>query len=354
MVVLDHMVSHHIVSTAVLPFFSTLGREAVVIFFVLSGFVIAYVTDVKKQTLAQYAVARAARIYSVALPLLLMSFTAAYIAVSVAGISLRTDYQLHKLYLYLPFHSLCLGELWTQSETPLWLDAYWSLSYEVWYYLFFGAVFFLRGRTRLISGSIIFMLLGYKLWLLLPVWYGGVFLWKMRDRLFLPVKMARWGMVFSLVLLVLYKFMAWDDSLRSIGRALWPFSHFPLGSADRYLADYLVAFMVMLNFHCARQAGLEHLSSAAKWITSLASYTFPLYLAHGLVIAVWWNCFSPRFDRFDGFDPLFIVFSIVLVTYLTGVIAEVFKGWLQRKLTPIADFTLHTVVKIPRGFSEGK
>jgi peptidoglycan/LPS O-acetylase OafA/YrhL len=48
--------------------------EAVTVFFVLSGFVIAYTTEQGETSARSYAVARAARIYSVALPALVLTF----------------------------------------------------------------------------------------------------------------------------------------------------------------------------------------------------------------------------------------------------------------------------------------
>src|SRR5262249_42471139 len=40
------------------------GRTAVLVFLVLSGFVIAWITETKEQTLEEYALSRAARLYS--------------------------------------------------------------------------------------------------------------------------------------------------------------------------------------------------------------------------------------------------------------------------------------------------
>lgn len=48
--------------------------EAVDVFFVLSGFVIAHVTAERETSLRSYAVARLARVYSVALPAVLATF----------------------------------------------------------------------------------------------------------------------------------------------------------------------------------------------------------------------------------------------------------------------------------------
>ncbi|MGH7072336.1 MAG: acyltransferase family protein [Acetobacteraceae bacterium] len=60
--------------------------EAVTVFFVLSGFVIGYTTDRREKSAYSYAVARAARIYSVALPALVVTFT-----LDAIGRSIRPD-----------------------------------------------------------------------------------------------------------------------------------------------------------------------------------------------------------------------------------------------------------------------
>lgn len=329
LVVVDHFVGHRLVAPTWAPFLPEWGREAVVMFFVLSGFVIAYATEVKQQNLRQYAAARAARIYSVALPLLLLAFAAAYAAQGLLAAPLQFDYQLHKFYLYIPFHSLFLGELWTHSETPLWLEPYWSLGYEVWYYVLFGVLFFLRGRSRLLWAAIIFLLLGYKLWLLLPVWYAGVLLWRWRARISLGVTAARAGMLLTVVLLCLYKLWQGDVMLRAASNAVWPFAALPLGSADRFLADYVVGVLMLVNFYCALHAQLRVPGWASRLASVLAYYTFPLYLAHGLVMAAW---LALRPGAVGGAEVLPMAAAVVLATWLAGRLAGPLRSGMERGL----------------------
>ncbi len=54
----------------------SLGHSAVVVFFVLSGYVIAFVTDTRERSGRDYAISRFARIYSVALPALIVTMFA--------------------------------------------------------------------------------------------------------------------------------------------------------------------------------------------------------------------------------------------------------------------------------------
>lgn len=304
-----------------------LGREAVMVFFVLSGFVIAYTTEQKNQSLRSYCIARCTRIYSVALPLLLLAFLAAAALVLFAHSRPSQAYQLAKPWLYLPLHLLFMGELWTINETPPLLAPYWSLGYEVWYYVLFGALFYLRGKRRVVAAGSLLLLIGPKLWLLLPVWGSGVLLyhWQKRHGLARPAALAGWCA--TLVLLAAFKLTDTDVALRMLARETWPFPAMPLKSADRYLADYLVCLLVLLNFWCAKSAGFDSLLRFARPIRALASYTFTLYLVHALVMGLWLALY--RHDTGSAVDIAALTVLIVLATWVVGQLTEHRKAWFQ-------------------------
>lgn len=332
LVVLDHYLQYGVVQGALAGAVPSMGRQAVVIFFVLSGFVIAYTTEQKQQSAADYITARCARIYSVALPVVLLSFAAAALATAVFGAQVGNAYEVTKAYIYLPFHLLFLGQLWTFSDTPPWLAPYWSLGYEVWYYVLFGVMFYLRGARRLVVGALVFALIGYKLWLLLPVWLSGVWLYHWQKTHRVPLAVARIGFVATLGLLVAYNLGGLEAHLRALGVALWPFPGKQLGSAERFLADYAACAIVLANFAFARFAGFERILRFANPIRTLASYTFTLYLAHGLVLGAWRTFRTPHGDPVDIF---LVTAAIVLFTWSLGHITEgrkhrlhaLFDGW---------------------------
>jgi len=305
-----------------------LGREAVVVFFVLSGFVIAYTTERKNAGLRDYWVARATRIYSVALPVLLLAFAAAAFLVLSGRASLHAYYQLAKPWLYLPLHLLFMGELWTISEPPPLLPPYWSLGYEVWYYALFGAAFYLRGKRRLaILGSLL-LLAGPKLWLLLPVWTAGVLAWHWQKRHTLARPLALFGWCATLGLFFAFKASGLDVALRAAALAHWPFPGLPLKSADRFLADYLVCVLVVANFLCARSLGLRALQHLERPIRWLASYTFTLYLVHALVMWLWLALYPHRAS--NALDVGMLVALIALATLALGQLTEHRKWWFER------------------------
>jgi peptidoglycan/LPS O-acetylase OafA/YrhL len=316
-VVIAHFIQYGILNPSFSYYVPELGREAVMIFFVLSGFVIAYTCDIKKPSISEYAIARAARIYSVALPVLLVSF----LIVCIYSVFYEYEYyQISKAYIYIPFHSLFLGEIWNISETPVWLTPYWSLSYEVWYYILFASFYFYSGVKRVIISGIVFLFIGHKLWLLLPVWLAGVALYKYQKNVSLNIIPARLGWLLSILFLIVYKYLDLDYSLRVYGNEIWPFSFLNLGSADRYLNDYFLTFIVVLNFLCAKHSKFSLLLSYKNSIRLFSTYTFTLYLVHALVMSIWANLYTH--DSNSIVDIFLLISAIGISTYIFGQLTE--------------------------------
>ncbi|MEN3275268.1 MAG: hypothetical protein V7631_1058 [Massilia sp.] len=327
LVVVSHFGQYGVIAEDPDRWLFNLGRESVVIFFVLSGFVIAYTTERKGGGLRAYCVARCTRIYSVALPVLLLAFAAAGALVVAGLVAPERLYQLAKPWLYLPLHLLFMGELWTISEQPPLLAPYWSLGYEVWYYVLFGALFYLRGRRRLVAAASLLLLMGPKLWLLLPVWASGVLVYHWQKRFVIARPLALLGWCATLGLLVLFKVSGSDVALRALGNAIWPFPGLPLKSADRYLADYVVCALVVVNFLCAKNAlfsGLLRIDKPVRW---LAAYTFTLYLVHALVMRLWLVLYPH--ERSNVVDVVALAAAIGLATWAIGQVSEQRKGWFE-------------------------
>jgi peptidoglycan/LPS O-acetylase OafA/YrhL len=220
-----------------------------------------------------------------------------------------------------------MGELWTVSEPPPLLAPYWSLGYEVWYYVLFGAAFYLRGTRRLIALGSLLLFVGPKLWLLLPVWAAGVFTYHWQKTHTLARPLALFGWWATLALLAAFKLSDLDVAPRAVALAHWPWAGLPLKSADRFLADYLVCVLVVVNFLCAKSAGFQVLLRIERPVRWLASYTFTLYLVHALVMRVWVSVYPHRAS--DAGDVAMLVGLIVIATWVTGQVTEHRKGWFE-------------------------
>ena len=103
-----------------------------VVFFVLSGYVITGTLG-DRRSARDYAVKRAARIYSVVVPALLLTYAIDLLILQMNLPVGVPDYELRRPLLYGAFSLLFAGDFWhlvvpSFSNVPLW-----SLNYEVWY-----------------------------------------------------------------------------------------------------------------------------------------------------------------------------------------------------------------------------
>ena len=66
--------SEHLLKDKNLSIIASFGHDSVILFFLLSGFVIGFISDTKEHTLIQYTIARISRLYSVVIPALLLTY----------------------------------------------------------------------------------------------------------------------------------------------------------------------------------------------------------------------------------------------------------------------------------------
>jgi peptidoglycan/LPS O-acetylase OafA/YrhL len=311
------------------------GREAVIIFFVMSGYVIAYTTQEKSHSFKEYFLARSTRIYSVALPVILLSFVIGGLGLLLAPESYADFYQANNPVFYMAFHLAFLGELSIFYEKPFLVIPYWSLSYEVWYYVFFAVVFYSKGNKRIILSIILILLLGHRLLLLLPVWWAGVLLFHINKKHHMQENIALILFVLSIFLIIVLKFSALPEHLRISVRSLNPDFMPSLGSAERFLSDYLYCLLIMLNFYCANSLKNQFLLRYKIIIRNFASYTFTLYLCHMLILEPYKRSFYMQ-DSWGGF--ILCVGLVVLFTVLLGEITEkrryLFRSTLKKIIKP--------------------
>tara|TARA_Y100001956_G_scaffold65634_1_gene66715 strand:+ start:5465 stop:6508 length:1044 start_codon:yes stop_codon:yes gene_type:complete len=312
------VVHSHIVSGSMVTLEHTLefGREAVVIFFVMSGYVIAYTSDKKHEGWRDYLSARVARITSIAYPTLALSFIVAALGIKFSPDMYTDVYQMDGFWKYLIAHMAFLGETSLMTEKPPLNDPYWSLSYEVWYYVLFAVVFYSRGWSRWMLAIPAAILMGLKLLLLLPVWWAGVYLYKSKAK---PKNNMYWiGAIASISAIVSLKILGIDTYLRELAP-----SSMELGSADRFLWDYVVTVFVFALLYCVRSIDLSILNNHRVSIRKYANYTFSLYLTHNIVLKV--------FERILGHESaswlqIFVLISVmILVAHLVMTLGDKIK-----------------------------
>jgi len=257
----------------VAPFMS----EAVTIFFVLSGFVIGYVRDRKEASPGAFIVSRAARIYSVAFPALVLTFAldafGTFVNPGVYNASWGYS-SVNQLWQFIA-GALFVNRLWFSDVTPGSNLPYWSLGYEVWYYIIFGLGTFLAGWRRIGAVALGMAIAGPQILAMFPLWLLGVGCYRLSSTVRInPLAGA---------LVCIGSTAAW------LGYEVWAIRHGRLiglapSSLGRpeLLQDYLVAACFagqLLGFDA--MSGIfsvpGRLANAVRWT---AGATFSLYLFH--------------------------------------------------------------------------
>jgi peptidoglycan/LPS O-acetylase OafA/YrhL len=246
--------------------------EAVIIFFVLSGFVIAHATAARPTTLEAYATARLARLYSVALPALL-----ATLVLDMLGRAIAPAF--YPPFAPQPFLGalLFLNQLWYIDAGAGSNGPYWSLNFEFWYYVLFGMVLFLRGWQRVLAVLATLLVCGPQIALYSLLWFAGVWLHGLTQRLRLSQGLGLGLFLLGPVIFFLAVNHPVPGEAFMLDRLAWVLRD------SNILHDSVIALafgMHLLGCH-SMAAWLEApLSAIARPLRWLAGSTFTIYLFH--------------------------------------------------------------------------
>lgn len=254
------------------------GGRAVDVFFVLSGFLIAYSVRSGRTSWRRYVVARLARVYSVALPALVLTLLCnqACALLGEPGRIPPASLGIPPIVLLLS-NALFLGDVWNIHWIFGSNEPYWSLMFECWYYLGFGLALYLPPRLRLIGVLIAGCACGPRILALAPLWLLGAALVPvvLRDRVTPGQGVAL--ILASLILLAwlpisgLAGFSALDPAPMSWARLLQP---------QQNLVTALAFGGLIVGVNAARVLLSPMLLALAKPVTLLAGASFAFYLFH--------------------------------------------------------------------------
>jgi peptidoglycan/LPS O-acetylase OafA/YrhL len=156
--------------------FTLLGNESVVVFFVLSGFVIAYAAAERERSARIYSINRMARIYSVAIPALALTLVLDAIGLSVdPDLYLKwPDYIPGQMLWQILNSILFTNQVWFNHVQPGTIGPYWSMGYEVPYYIAFGVAAFAPRSWAVFGAALVLVVAGPNIAALFPMWLLGL------------------------------------------------------------------------------------------------------------------------------------------------------------------------------------
>ena len=320
---------------------ATLSHEAVIVFFVMSGFIIYSSTAGRGGSGLDYLVARASRIYSVALPAVLfciaLSLVVGWLAPQlIPSIPAWRPFSLGDIAGSLLFTS----ESWSsfKPNTALTLNGpYWSLCYEVWYYIVFGLYFFVRSAWRWPLVMLSCLIAGPQIVVLLPIWCLGAWMAAHRDSLpRLSQHMAWFMFIAGPLLIVAIKVSAIDQIIEFYLHNAIP-GFWRLEGSQRLVTDHIVALAIAANLYAfsflggSVHRGFQRARPLLAW---LAGFSFTLYLFHRPLTDIAGEVLPSSWRTVPASMLATVVFLVLcwLISHLTEQRLPVWRAGLNRML----------------------
>lgn len=267
---------------------SDLSHGAVVIFFVLSGFVIAHTTISNNRGPRQYAVARLSRLYSIFFPAIVLSIICSLLISRIDPL-LFSRYNRGGAFFRYTLSLFYSNEIWFLSAAPLINGPIWSLSYEFWYYLIFGVVFYKTpGWKGWLLAAVACLVAGPKILLMMFMWLAGWLVYQLPS----PRMKSEYGWVALVVCFVL-------AIVVMLTMPAIPFTSYnsPFTWAWKFISDWVASIFVALGLWFLPK---NHDTSASAAQASGAIYrkmadlTFPIYVMHMPILILTKACMGTK------------------------------------------------------------
>jgi peptidoglycan/LPS O-acetylase OafA/YrhL len=289
-------------------YFPSNGRGWVVVFFVMSGFLVSMIAE--RKSASEFVIDRAVRIYPVAAPALLFSFLLSLAIPSIGSVEYVQS--LKAPALTYAANAVFLSQSWSLDLLPYLDGPYWSLSYEVMYYAIFAAAFYTTGVRRIAIVACALLLAGPKIVAMFPCWLAGVAAYRLRTRR--TSTMTGWFVwIAAPVILVIFFKTGGREFANS-------FSYFNGTTSEGYVRSWIVGAAVAINIWAACQIYFPFPNWLKLVARKAAGFSFSLYLLHLPVI-----CLLAETTGYRS-TLSFVLVSIPVVLLASAAFASVTEG----------------------------
>lgn len=296
------------------------GQEAVIVFFLLSGFVIAFSTYKKTITSSQYLIARAVRIY----PIFLISIILAYL---FSGRPIIDQTVLINL-----LGNIAMLQDIASLKEGVWFNTMfgnsptWSLSYEWWFYLLFIPIGLNKTKPNHKAAAFI-SIIGWLTYQLHPnqiglilgyfsIWWAGASLaYEFRESGEVTFKKQKATISFLAMMLILWSIPA---AAKVIAQEPTSIGISPLLQARHHAAG-LIFLLLFILLH---KNLLEANNKIVLLFSRIAPISYAIYLTHKPIL-YWAESIAPQ-------SPLA---GLLLTLLICSVISWVLEVPLQRAIS---------------------
>jgi peptidoglycan/LPS O-acetylase OafA/YrhL len=302
------------------------GAQAVDVFFVLSGYVIAYAAATRETTPRRFVIGRLARLWSVAIPAVIVTF-----GLDAAGRVISPG-----VYAALPGHPSGLSVIWQAAAgllfvNQLWRHAipvganipWWSLGYEAPYYVAFYWLIFGGRMGRVLGPLVVAAIAGPTITVMSSLWFAGAQVRRQHARFGGPAAVPVYGLVAVPAIWIVY-----EAGCHVMGR--------PLGiipaTRPELAQDLLIGGLFAIHLWQAPSmlARLPPCPAVlARVIRYGASRSFALYLLHYPVM-LFLRAVMVR--TMPGWPPIILLPATLAICLTVGGVTEARKGDWRRLL----------------------
>jgi peptidoglycan/LPS O-acetylase OafA/YrhL len=289
------------------------GQEAVILFFLMSGFVIQYSYRQKKITFSNYFKKRFFRIY----PLFLVAILLVFIHNIISGFTIDIKTLLGNLLMLQDVESLKPGTIVDTYGN----SALWSLSYEWWFYMLFIPVSNFKNKNRFASLLIIFSAVLYFIfpiqllrWLIyFSIWWSGVLL---AD--FYVLNQLNLKTIFNKIIVQILLFPTLVLLLKAISTPFVSVGVYPVLEIRHFLSA-IVFIMIAFFWKKMHWSGYVYFKPLEK----VAPFSYGLYVLHLPIIMI----IEPLvFGQIE-----YSMIQFVLITLIVILMAYLFEIKIQKR-----------------------
>lgn len=299
---------------------------AVIVFFVLSGYVIAHVLDEKERTPSAYVIARVSRLYSVVVPALIVTAVCDGIGIAIDptlyyGPAEFASDEMSVRYLATLFFANQFW-IWNHGMEAGTNVPFWSLSFEVTYYIAIGLLVFTKGAVRVVLCGLLAALVGPTIVAFAPIWFLGFGLYHGLRH----IQLARLpALALALTGLVLL-FSA--PLVRGATATVWPLGDHNVIASYYDALSFALHLVGILSLSPGLVTLLGRSEALIRWLGSL---TFALYLFHR---PIFWVLSALHIGPPSSWSQrIYLCFVTLLIVMTIGWWCETQKKPIRRWLT---------------------